>query len=86
MHLLLQFFSDSFELYRCFGHGLEMCILFGHNPQNIYCYFFYKKNFHFCGQSESILGTLRMHLLLQFYFETLQVFMSWSEDVHIVWV
>ena len=30
-----------------------------------------------------------MHLLLQFYadsFETIQVFRSWFEDVHIVWI
>ena len=33
-------------------------------------------------------GTLCMELLLQFYsdcFETLNLFGSWSEDVHIVW-
>ena len=32
---------------------------------------------------------LCMHLRLQFYadsFETLQMFSSWSEDVHIVWI
>ena len=44
---------------------------------------------HFCGQSESILGILCMHLLLQFYadcFETLLMFRSWSVEVHIVWI
>ena len=36
-----------------------------------------------------VVGILCMQLLLQFYansFETLQVFRSWSEDVHIVWI
>ena len=36
-----------------------------------------------------VVGTLFMQLLLQFYldsFETLQVFRSWSENVHIVWI
>ena len=35
------------------------------------------------------LDTLCAQLLLQFYanlFETLQVFLSWSEDVHVVWI
>ena len=32
------------ELYRCLGNGLNMCILFGHNPQIIFCYFFHKMN------------------------------------------
>ena len=36
-----------------------------------------------------VVGTLCMQLLLQFYsdsFENLQVFRTWSEDVHIVWI
>ena len=36
-----------------------------------------------------VVDTLCLQLFLQFYFdsfETLQVFMSWSEDVHIVWM
>ena len=40
-------------------------------------------------QSEWILGTLCAHLLLQFYidsFETSQVFWTWSEDMHVVWI
>ena len=35
------------------------------------------------------MGTLCAQLLLQFYadsFETSQVFWSWSEDVHVVWI
>ena len=35
------------------------------------------------------MGTLCAQLLLQFYvdpFETLPVFLSWSEDVHVVWI
>ena len=29
--------------YRCLGHGLKMSILFGYNPQIIFCYFFLRK-------------------------------------------
>ena len=29
-----------FKLYRCLGHGLKMRILFGYNPQIIFCHFF----------------------------------------------
>ena len=32
------------ELYRCLGHGLNMCLLFGHNSHIIFCYFFHKMN------------------------------------------
>ena len=35
------------------------------------------------------MGTLCAHLLLQFYidsFETSQVFWTWSEDMHVVWI
>ena len=42
MHLLLQFMLIPLKLYRCLGHGLEMCILFGYNPQVIFCHFFHK--------------------------------------------
>ena len=41
MHLL-QFNADCFEIDRCLDHGLKMCILFGHNPQIIFCHFFHK--------------------------------------------
>ena len=36
--------SVPLKLYRCLGHGLKMCILFGHNPQFIFCHFFHKMN------------------------------------------
>ena len=37
--------SNSFipiflKLYRCFCHGLKMCIWFGYNPQINFCHFF----------------------------------------------
>ena len=44
---------------------------------------------HFNYQSEWIVGTLCAHLLLQFYidsFETSQVFWTWSEHMHVVWI
>ena len=37
----------------------------------------------------NIVGTLCVQLLLQFYadsFETLQMFLPWSEDMHVVWI
>ena len=37
----------------------------------------------------NIVGTLCAQLLLQFYadsFETLQMFLSWSEDMHVGWI
>ena len=43
----------------------------------------------FVFQSIFTLGVLRAQLLLQFctdYFETLHVFSSWYEDVHVVWM
>ena len=64
-----------------------MSLLFGHNLQIIFVIFFSQNELsHFCGQNAYILGILCMHLLLQFYadrFETLQVFRSRSEDVHV---
>ena len=32
------------DLYRCLGHGLKMCLFFGHKPQIIFGYFFHKMN------------------------------------------
>ena len=29
--LLLQFYGDSLKHYRCFGHGLKICMWFGYN-------------------------------------------------------
>ena len=29
----------ALKLYRCLGHGLKMCILFGHNPEIVCCLF-----------------------------------------------
>ena len=40
----LQFFPIPVKLYMCLGHGLMMCILFGHNLQIIFCHFDRKKN------------------------------------------
>ena len=37
----------------------------------------------------NVVGTLCVQLLLQFYadsFETLQMLLSWSEDMHVVWI
>ena len=66
------------------GHGLKICILFGHKPHISFVTFSQKEFSHICVAE----GIFCMHLLLQFSsdsFETLQVFRSWSADVHIVW-
>ena len=74
------------KLYRCFCHGLKICMWFGYYPQIIFGHFFRNlRRFYY--QSEKIVGTLCAQLLLQFYidsFETSQVFCTWSEDMHVV--
>ena len=91
--LLLQFYADPLKLYRCFSHGLKICMWFGYYPEIIFCHFFRNLNLvifrRFYYQSEKIVGTLCAQLLLQFYidsFETSQVFCTWSEDMHVVWI
>ena len=81
------------NLYRCFCHGLKMCMWFGYYPQINFHYIFGILNVVIfrreCYQSVCILDTLCAQLLQQFYanrFEPLQVFLSWSEDVHVVWI
>ena len=32
------------KLYRCCDHALKICILFGYNPQIIFCHFFHNLN------------------------------------------
>ena len=66
---------------------------FGYYPEIIFCHFFRNLNLvifrRFYYQSEKIVGTLCAQLLLQFYidsFETSQVFCTWSEDMHVVWI
>ena len=67
-----------------------MCMTFGYNPQINFCHFFHSLNLVLLGLnyywSLWTLGTLWAQLLLQFYpnpFETLQVFLSRTEDVDI---
>ena len=76
------------KLYRCLGHGLKMCIWFQYNnPQIIFCNFFHKLKIVIFEGKLNIKGILCWQLLQQFHadsFETLQVFRSWSEDVHLV--
>ena len=38
------FMQIPLKLYRCLGHGLKLCILFGYNPQIICCLLNYKMN------------------------------------------
>ena len=66
---------------------------FGYNRQIIFCprLFEEKRRDIVFGilsfRPPNIVGTLCAQLLLQFYadsFETLQMFLSWSEDMHVV--
>ena len=81
------FMQIPLKLYRCLGQGLTMCILFGYNPQIILSLVSTKRTLSFFSTKfELIFVILCMQLLLQFYadsFETLQVFRSWSKEVHI---
>ena len=70
-----------------------MCMCFGYNPKiNFYDFFLilnfviFRREYY---QKVYILGTLCVQLLQQLHanlFETLQLFLSWSEDVHVVWI
>ena len=85
MQLILQFYADSIETSHVLRPWSEDVHIFVYNSH--FCPFFHKMNLViFPSQNEWILGILCTQLLLQFYadsFETLQVFSSWSEDVHI---
>ena len=88
--LLLQFYTDCFETLHVFPYGMRMCMWFGYNCYNIFCHFFHIVNlviFHPRYIDSGYL--LWAQLLLQFCtdgFETLHMFSSWYEDVHVVWV
>ena len=66
-----------------------MCMTFGYNPQVIFVTFSQVKSY-FCTQLLLKLMDIRyLVLLLQFYpntFETLQVFLSRTGDVHDIWI
>ena len=38
------FMSIHLKLYRCFCHGLKICMLFGYYPEIIFCHFFRSLN------------------------------------------
>ena len=42
--LLLQFMPIHLKLYRCFCHGLKICMWFGYYPEIIFCHFFCSLN------------------------------------------
>ena len=63
-----------------------MCMTFGYNPQIDFCHFFHSLNLVIF---DHLSGYFVSALLLQFYpnpFETLQVFLSRTEDVHDIWI
>ena len=56
------------KLYRYLGHGLKMCILFGYNPQIIFCHFFQKMNIViFAAKVNRIQGILCIKLFMIAY-------------------
>ena len=67
---------------------------FGYNPQINFSHIFRKLNLVIFGafatvKVKKIVGTLCAQLHLQFdadSFETSQVFWSWSENMHMVWI
>ena len=77
------------KLCMCFPHGMRMCMWIGHNCWINFCHFFDIVNlviFHpdYIGRGYLLCA----QLLLQFCtncFETLHVFSSWYEDVHVDW-
>ena len=78
------------KLYRCLGHGLKMCILFGYNPQMSFDHFIYKMHQVICPTKVNMCYRYLVYASPPTFhvdsFETLQMFRSWSETVHIVWI
>ena len=78
------------KLRTCFPHGLEMCMWFGYNPWINFCHFFHFVNFVIfwpqilwkCRDS----GYLVSATPNTDFYETLHMFLSWSGDVHVVWI
>ena len=72
---------------------LLFLLLFLYNPQYFFCLFHFSQvqlslfsGLNYFYQSEWIVGTLCAQLILSFYddsFGTLQVLLSWSEDMHV---
>ena len=80
MQLLLQFYAHSFETVSVFRSWSEEDIIL-----RLFLSPFFKLELsHFSDQSEELLGILYMQLLLQIPLK--QMFRSWFEDVHIVWI
>ena len=70
------FMAIFLKLYRCFCHGLKICMWFRYNPQINFCHFFFILNLVIFQESELIVGALSVQLCQQFYvilFETLPV-------------
>ena len=66
-----------------------MCIGHGYNPQIIFYYFFHKFNLVILTAKTTGFKVFLLATPLHFYddsFDTLQVFRSWFEDVHMVWI
>ena len=42
------FMPIHLKLYRCFCHGLKICMWFGYCPEIIFCHFFRSLNLHYC--------------------------------------
>ena len=81
------------KLYRCFCQGLKMCMTFGYNPQINFSQFFHSLNLVIFW-AQLLLKLMDIRYLVSatpptFFpnpFETLQVFLSRTEDVHDIWI
>ena len=87
------FIPTFLKLCTCFSHGLEICVCFGYNPWINFYYFSTLWTLSFSDlrfyESVETVGILWVQLLIQFYtilYETLQMFLPWSGDVHMVWI
>ena len=69
------------KVYRCLGHGLKVCMLFGYNPQIIFCHFFTTWTSNFSSQSEKVLDIMCKQLLLQFMLIILKLYMWLSRGL-----
>ena len=74
------------KLFRCFLHGMKMCMWFGYNPLIIFCHFFCFVNLVFfryemlskCINSGYLVGAAPLTVFLQLFWNIADVFnMKW---------
>ena len=81
------------KLFRCFLHGMKMCMWFGYNPLIIFSHFFCFVNlvlFRYeilskCKVSGYLVGATLLAVFHRLFWNFADVF-AWNEDMHVVWV